>query len=89
MPHNRLLLIRFENIIVLDEFEPFRRATVNELKDKDILFHNHLPDGMEFRHPFLLYSIKSCNIMSLPSSSPMSPFPIMWVWEREPAWDTG
>lgn len=53
MPHNRLLLIRFENIIVLDEFEPFRRATVNELKDKDILFHNHLPDGMEFRHPSL------------------------------------
>lgn len=57
MNNTRLLLIRFNNTIFQSEIEYFRGAVVNALTDKDILFHNHLPEdsGLLYSYPLIQY----------------------------------
>jgi hypothetical protein len=55
--NTKLLLIRFNNTISQNEIEYFRGAVVNALSDKDILFHNHLPNatGVLYTYPVIQY----------------------------------
>lgn len=61
MDNTRLLLIRFENTLSKWNIEPFRGAVINELKDKDVLFHNHLPNDTGFRYSYPLIQYKRIN----------------------------
>ncbi len=61
MDYTRLLLIKFQNSLFSDEIEPFRGAIVHHLKDKDILFHNHLPEGEGLRYSYPLIQYKRIN----------------------------
>ncbi len=61
MINTRLLLIRFENSLSSKETESFRGAIIDALKDKDILFHNHLPDNKGFRYSYPLVQYKRIN----------------------------
>lgn len=61
MINTRLLLIRFKNSLLYKEIEPFRGAVVHVLKDKDTLFHNHLPDNAGFRYSYPLIQYKRIN----------------------------
>lgn len=49
MNNTKLLLIRFKNFIGPEDIESLRGAIINELCDKDILFHNHLPEDGGYR----------------------------------------
>lgn len=55
------LLIRFEYPISFNKIEAFRGAVINELNDKDILFHNHLPNGEGYRYSYPLIQYKRIN----------------------------
>lgn len=61
MNNTRLLLIRFDNTISHTEIEYFRGAVVNALSDKDILFHNHLPEGLGLLYSYPLIQYKRIN----------------------------
>lgn len=61
MNNTRLLLIRFDNTISHTEVEYFRGAVVNALSDKDILFHNHLPEGLGLLYSYPLIQYKRIN----------------------------
>ncbi|MFZ6038672.1 MAG: CRISPR-associated endonuclease Cas6 [Bacteroidota bacterium] len=61
MDYTRLLLIKFQNSILSDEIESFRGAIISHLKDKDILFHNHLPEGEGLRYSYPLIQYKRIN----------------------------
>ncbi len=61
MKKTKLLLIRFKNSITRYNIESFRGAVINELKDKDILFHNHLPDESGYRYSYPLIQYKRIN----------------------------
>lgn len=61
MINTRLLLIRFKNSLPYKEIEPFRGAVIHALKDKDVLFHNHLPDNTGFRYSYPLIQYKRIN----------------------------
>lgn len=61
MNNTRFLLIRFENTLSTSEVEPFRGAVIHALKDKDILFHNHLPNNGGFRYSYPLIQYKRIN----------------------------
>lgn len=56
-----MLLIRFQNEIYHNQIEAMRGAVVNALKDKDVLFHNHLPDGEGYRYAYPLIQYKRIN----------------------------
>lgn len=57
----KILLIRFRNNIYHSQIEALRGAVVNTLKDKDVLFHNHLPNGDGYRYSYPLIQYKSIN----------------------------
>lgn len=61
MKNTRLLQIRFENTISQRDISAFRGAIINALKDKDILFHNHLPDKDGYRYSYPLIQYKRIN----------------------------
>lgn len=61
MNYSRIFLIRFENDLSQSEIPSFRGAIVNILKDKDILFHNHLPEGAGFNYAYPLIQYKRIN----------------------------
>jgi hypothetical protein len=61
MEYTKLLLIRFQNSLLSHEIEQFRGAVISNLKDKDILFHNHLPEGEGFRYGYPLIQYKRIN----------------------------
>jgi len=61
MKYTRLLLIRFSNNLSYEKIEYFRGAIVNALKDKDILFHNHLTNGNGYRYSYPLIQYKRIN----------------------------
>ena len=51
MNYTKIILIRFENYLPAHEIEAFRGAVISQLKSKDLLFHNHLPDSEAFATP--------------------------------------
>lgn len=56
MEKNRFLLIRFQNELPVSKLEFFRGAIIHALKDKDILFHNHLDkEGFRYAYPMIQY----------------------------------
>lgn len=57
----RLIQIRFQNELPFHKIEAFRGAVVSELKEKDILFHNHKPDGGGLRYSYPLIQYKRIN----------------------------
>lgn len=59
--HTKILLIRFKNPISVYKIDPFRGAVVNQLHNKDVLFHNHLEDGSGFRYSYPLIQYKRIN----------------------------
>lgn len=61
MDGTKLMLIRFKNEIAGNSLEQFRGAVVNELNDKDVLFHNHLPDDGGYRYSYPLIQYKRIN----------------------------
>ena len=61
MDNTRLLLIRFKNTISFKEIEYFRGAIINALNEKDILFHNHLPNNKGYRYSYPLIQYKRIN----------------------------
>lgn len=61
MNNTKLLLIRFKNFIGPEDIESLRGAIINELCDKDILFHNHLPEDGGYRYSYPLIQYKRIN----------------------------
>ncbi len=61
MDKTKLLLIRFQNGIYNSQIEAFRGAVINTLEDKDVLFHNHLPNGDGYRYAYPLIQYKRIN----------------------------
>ncbi len=61
MNYTKIILIRFENYLSAHEIEAFRGAVISQLKSKDLLFHNHLPDGEGFRYSYPLIQYKRIN----------------------------
>lgn len=61
MNNTKILLIRFQNKIKGAELEAFRGAIVSELNDKNILFHNHLPNNSGYRYSYPLIQYKRIN----------------------------
>lgn len=56
----RLLILRFKNLIHHNELVHFRGAIINALKEKNhVLFHNH--DGESFRYSYPLIQYKRIN----------------------------
>lgn len=52
----RVLVIRFENELHLDELEFFRGAVIKAVENRDnLLFHNHLKDGNRYAYPLIQY----------------------------------
>lgn len=56
-----MLLVRFQNEIYHSQIEAMRGAVVNALVDKDVLFHNHLPEGEGYRYAYPLIQYKRIN----------------------------
>ena len=54
----KTLIIRFQNQLNGREVEFFRGAVINELNDKEILFHNHLPNNEGYRYSYPLIQYK-------------------------------
>lgn len=61
MNHTKLLLIRFNNNLPFSKIEAFRGAIIDKLRDKDILFHNHLLDRKGYRYSYPLIQYKRIN----------------------------
>lgn len=61
MHHTKTLLIRFKNPLSVYKIDPFRGAVVNQLQNKNILFHNHLKDGSGYRYSYPLIQYKRIN----------------------------
>lgn len=61
MNYTKIILIRFENYLSPHEIEAFRGAVISQLKSKDLLFHNHLPDSEGFRYSYPLIQYKRIN----------------------------
>lgn len=56
MEKKSFLLIRFQNELPFSKLESFRGAIIHALKDKDILFHNHLDkEGFRYAYPMIQY----------------------------------
>lgn len=61
MDKTKILLIRFHNYIYNSQIGALRGAVVQTLNDKDVLFHNHLPDGDGYRYSYPLIQYKRIN----------------------------
>ena len=61
MHHTKTLLIRFKNPLSVYKIDPFRGAVVKQLQNKDVLFHNHLPNGDGYRYSYPLIQYKRIN----------------------------
>lgn len=53
--HVRTLIVNFSNEIASHEIPLFRGAVVHALDNKQILFHNHTPDGFRYAYPLIQY----------------------------------
>lgn len=61
MNKKRLFQIRFQNNLYHNQIEAFRGAIINSLQNKDILFHNHLPEQNKLRYSYPLIQYKIIN----------------------------
>lgn len=61
MKNIKLLLIRFGATISQSNISSFRGAVIHALNDKDILFHNHLPEKGGYRYAYPLIQYKRIN----------------------------
>lgn len=61
MKKTKLLLFRFQNQLLQTEVEFFRGAIINSLKEKNILFHNHLEGDGGYRYTYPLIQYKRIN----------------------------
>lgn len=61
--HIKKLLIRFKNPLSVYKIDSFRGAVVNQLHNKDVLFHNHLQNGNGngYRYSYPLIQYKRIN----------------------------
>lgn len=60
MERIKVLVIRFNNLIVRDEIPLFRGAIVNAIENADLLFHNH-EEGGQLRYSYPLIQYKRIN----------------------------
>jgi len=51
----RVLSVLFDTELRASEIPAFRGAMVEKVGKKEILFHNHLPDGFRYRYPLIQY----------------------------------
>lgn len=57
----KLIQIRFNNELSFQKIEAFRGAVINELSEKDMLFHNHKTVGNGFNYSYPLIQYKRIN----------------------------
>ena len=50
-----ILIVKFNNEITPQEIQSFRGAVVASLNEKDILFHNHMENGVAYHYPRIQY----------------------------------
>lgn len=55
MPTVQTLILQFANELSSSDIPKFRGAVIASLKEKDILYHNHLEDKFRYAYPLIQY----------------------------------
>lgn len=55
MPQLQTLILQFTNELTQNDIPKFRGAVIASLKEKNILYHNHIEDNFRYAYPLIQY----------------------------------